>query len=83
MVDLERLDEPEDVALVRDLVVRHAAWTGSERAARVLDAWEAHRDAFVKVMPRDYKRVLLQQARESAAQEAAQAAVLAPVVAHG
>jgi glutamate synthase (ferredoxin) len=83
LVDLERLEDPEDVALVRELVVRHAAWTGSERAARVLDAWEAHRDAFVKVMPRDYKRVLLQQARASARQEAAQEAALAPAVAHG
>jgi glutamate synthase (NADPH/NADH) large chain len=66
MVDVEPLAEPEDVALVLDLIGRHVASTDSTHAARILDSWDTHRGAFFKVMPRDYKRVLQQQARELA-----------------
>jgi glutamate synthase (NADPH/NADH) large chain len=80
MVDLEPLAAPEDLVLVLDLIGRHVAATSSTHAARILDAWDAHRDAFVKVIPRDYKRVLEQQARERARSEEPE---LARVVAHG
>ena len=39
MVDLERLDQPDEVALVRDLIARHVELTGSAIGRRVLDAW--------------------------------------------
>jgi glutamate synthase (ferredoxin) len=63
MVDLEPLDQPEDIQLVRDLIQRHTELTGSTYAARFLTDWVARRPRFVKVMPRDYKRVLAAQAR--------------------
>jgi glutamate synthase (ferredoxin) len=66
MVDLEPLASDEDVEIVRDLITRHVAWTGSTHAARILDAWADMRPLFVKVMPRDYKRVLNAQARATA-----------------
>ena len=65
MVDLEPLDE-DDAALVRRLLARHAQLTGSDVAERVLDAWPTARGQFVKVMPRDYKRVLAAEARARA-----------------
>ena len=80
MVDLEPLASAEDIAVVLDLIGRHIAATGSTQAGRVLDAWDAHRDAFVKVIPRDYKRVLEQQARD---RDGLEEPVLARVVAHG
>jgi glutamate synthase (ferredoxin) len=62
MVELEALDSVEDVDLVRDLIRRHVLYTGSDHASRVLDAWREMATLFVKVMPRDYKRVLTAQA---------------------
>jgi glutamate synthase domain-containing protein 2/glutamate synthase domain-containing protein 1/glutamate synthase domain-containing protein 3 len=62
MVELETLDSIEDIELVRDLIRRHASYTGSDHASRVLDAWRDMAALFVKVMPRDYKRVLTAQA---------------------
>jgi glutamate synthase (NADPH/NADH) large chain len=56
-VDLEPLDG-EDLALVRDLIVRHVALTGSHLGARLLSEWSATSLQFTKVMPRDYKRAL-------------------------
>ena len=57
MVDLDPMDE-EDVAFVRQTVGRHRTETGSPVAATILDRWHANVRDFVKVMPRDYKRVL-------------------------
>jgi glutamate synthase (ferredoxin) len=57
-VDLEPLDRAEDADLVRDLLKRHVRYTGSTLAARLLDEWATASGRFVKVMPRDYRRVL-------------------------
>jgi glutamate synthase (ferredoxin) len=66
MVDLEPLESVEDVELVRGLIQRHIAATGSDHAARILDAWRHMSTLFVKIMPRDYKRVLTAQAAAAA-----------------
>ncbi|MCD9622991.1 glutamate synthase large subunit [Rhabdothermincola salaria] len=58
MVDLEAPDA-DDVEWLRDRVARHLAETGSAVAERLLEDWEATTERVVKVMPKDYKRVLL------------------------
>ena len=56
MVDVEPLD-PED-SMVRALVERHEVETESAVAARLLESWDTEVLEFVKVMPRDYRRIL-------------------------
>ncbi|HLF77862.1 MAG TPA: glutamate synthase-related protein, partial [Dehalococcoidia bacterium] len=58
LVDLEAVEHIEDQADLRRLLEEHREATGSLNAARVLDNWDAMLPRFVKVMPRDYKRVL-------------------------
>jgi len=67
MVELDPLDDTEDVEIVKRLISRHVEFTGSELGQRVLANFDALRSVFVKVMPRDYKRVLHAQARAAAA----------------
>jgi glutamate synthase (NADPH/NADH) large chain len=62
-----------DAERLRILVERHHLFTGSQRAAALLDDWEAALVRFVKVMPKDYRRALLDQQRERGAAEAAAA----------
>jgi len=57
MVDVEPLEEADD-ALVRSLVERHEVETGSTVATRLLERWGAEVREFVKVMPRDYRRIM-------------------------
>ena len=57
MVELEPLEE-EDRRTVQELCSAHAASTGSLLAARLLTRWEETLTEIVKVMPRDYRRVL-------------------------
>ena len=66
MVDLESLENLADTELVRRLIQQHVEYTGSELGARILVDWERKAAQFVKVMPRDYKRVLAAQARAAA-----------------
>ncbi|MGC8641369.1 MAG: glutamate synthase large subunit [Isosphaeraceae bacterium] len=66
MVDLEPLVEAEDIELVRDLLIQHAGYTGSTVAAALLSDWDATIDKFVKVMPLDYRRVLLERKKAEA-----------------
>jgi glutamate synthase domain-containing protein 2/glutamate synthase domain-containing protein 1/glutamate synthase domain-containing protein 3 len=68
LVDLDELGE-DDETEVRPLISEHAQRTGSLVARNVLAAWERERARFVKVMPRDYKRVLAErtQAEDSEA----------------
>ncbi|WP_029144266.1 glutamate synthase large subunit [Microbacterium luticocti] len=47
-----------DAAIVRDLLERHRAETGSTLAAAMLDDFEHTVGEFVKVLPRDYAAVL-------------------------
>ena len=70
MVDLDPMDDDDEKRL-RDLIDAHVVETGSDVGIRLLAAWETSRSKFVKVMPKDYKRVLhaAAAARESGTDE--------------
>jgi glutamate synthase (ferredoxin) len=57
MVGLEKPDAA-DAAELRGLIERHAELTGSQKAKKLLANWDAALAKFIKVMPKDYKRVL-------------------------
>jgi len=63
MVELESLQEADEITEVRTMIERHARYTNSQLAERVLSSWNAMVPKFVKVMPKDYKRVLDAQKR--------------------
>jgi glutamate synthase (NADPH/NADH) large chain len=58
MVDTDPLEEA-DGEFLHEVISRHQAETGSAVAARLLADWESAAERFTKVMPKDYKRVLL------------------------
>jgi glutamate synthase (ferredoxin) len=58
MVELGSLDDPKEAAEVRAMIERHLALTGSNRARQVLSDWSRLLSRFVRVMPKDYKRML-------------------------
>jgi glutamate synthase domain-containing protein 3 len=58
MVRLESLADESEVEEVRSMIRRHAEYTKSQRAWQVLALWDQVVAKFVKVMPKDYKRVL-------------------------
>ena len=58
MVGLERVETTGESQELQDIIQRHADYTGSNKAKTLLDSWDTTLPKFVKVMPRDYKRVL-------------------------
>ncbi len=77
MVDLERLSDANEIAELKGLIERHAEATGSTRAQEVLAAWDETVPKFVKVLPKDYKRVLMAMDRVIAAGLSGDEAVMA------
>jgi len=83
LVELEALHD-DDREFLRATVERHKELTGSKVAERLLDAWESEVEAFRKVMPRDYRRVLtvMAEAKEAGLSEA-ETAVKVMEASHG
>jgi glutamate synthase (ferredoxin) len=63
MVKLFKLEDPEEVEEVKELLRRFGRHTGSERPWRILANWETEVGRFVKVYPNDYRRVIETQKR--------------------
>jgi glutamate synthase domain-containing protein 3 len=76
LVACEALDETDE-EFIKLLMTRHIQLTGSDHAARLLMDWTETSGRFVKVMPRDYKRVLT---AEAAAREAGREVKFAELV---
>jgi glutamate synthase (NADPH/NADH) large chain len=60
-----------DTERLKLLIARHARFTGSTVATRILDEWNAYRPKFRKVMPVEYRRALaeIEKARTMQAAE--------------
>ncbi|MQG73328.1 MAG: glutamate synthase large subunit [SAR202 cluster bacterium] len=58
MVDLEPVEDPEDQAELAQILQNHYALTNSSSAKRILQSWANYISYFVKVYPRDYRRVV-------------------------
>ncbi|MGV0810402.1 glutamate synthase large subunit [Mycolicibacterium boenickei] len=76
MVELEGLDA-EDTVWLRDFIAAHVDATDSAVGQRVLSDWDNKLKDFVKVMPRDYKRVLAAIAEAEQAGENVDEAIMA------
>jgi len=58
MVEIERVEDPQEAEELRALIQKHVNATGSKHAANILAAWPTRLPRFVRVIPKDYKRVL-------------------------
>ena len=58
LVDVTSQMDRKDAERVRELLTRHAKYTGSSRAMTILDNWADYLPKFVKVMPVEYARAL-------------------------
>ncbi len=55
---LETLSDSAEIQTVKNLVQNHYRHTGSTRAQDILHNWERSVNRFVKVIPKDYKRMM-------------------------
>ena len=65
-IELSKISDPAEIALLRGMIEDHRQLTGSEIADRILQNFHRMLDRFVKVLPTDYRKVLEAQAAKAA-----------------
>jgi len=67
MVQLTSVEDVAEMESIKNMIFRHAEYTGSSRATGILLSWDEWLPKFVRIIPHDYKRVLeaQKQMRES------------------
>ena len=63
MVDLESFSDDKESNEVKGMIEDYVSYTGSKEGKALLENWTHSKEKFIKVMPVDYKRVLLHKAR--------------------
>ena len=61
MVDIESMDCPQERLEVKTMLEKHYSRTKSVKAQEMLADWENAMASCIKIMPRDYKRVLMEK----------------------
>jgi len=60
MIGLEYC-ESDDIDFIKQTISEHFQYTKSEKAKEILDNWDKNKKLFTKIMPNEYKRVLLER----------------------
>ncbi|XP_057988761.1 glutamate synthase 1 [NADH], chloroplastic isoform X2 [Hevea brasiliensis] len=71
LVDLDKVEEEEDIMTLRMMIQQHQRHTNSQLSREILADFENLLPKFVKVFPRDYKRVLANMKQAAALKEVA------------
>ncbi len=77
MVSLQKLSDAGEIEELRQMIQRHANYTRSARAWKILAMWDEMVAKFVKVMPKDYQRMLVTIDRMKASGLSGEQAVMA------
>ena len=64
MVNLYQVEDHKDLSQLHTLIKNHLEYTGSATAKYILDEWKELSGKFVKVFPKDYQRVLEENAKK-------------------
>ena len=63
LVSMEEVSEEYDIQRLRDLITMHKEETGSSLAADILDDFDTRIHCFKKIIPKDYRRMLMEISR--------------------
>ena len=55
---MEKVETSFDKDSLKELLKNHVAYTGSKKAAKVLEQFDEYLPKFKKIIPEDYKRML-------------------------
>lgn len=65
MVELSLIEDMSDNRELHSLISNHYRYTGSSLAKRMLDDWNLYSSQFIKVIPYEYKQVLIAEKMET------------------
>ncbi|WP_135820329.1 glutamate synthase large subunit [Halostella litorea] len=76
MVSVSDSLSEKDRRMLRRLIENHVAYTGSERGAAILDAWDEYVERFAVVMPDAYHRVITEEGADDVRESPPEAATV-------
>lgn len=76
MIDIEPLEKVEDINEVSKMILSHFDYTGSFKADYILDNWSTFVNRFVKIIPKDYKRMIMSIQENMVAGQSEEEAIL-------
>ncbi len=59
LVLIEKIDSDEEMKEVRKMITKHVEYTGSPLGTRILDDWKNYSNRLTRVIPKDYKQMLI------------------------
>ncbi|KAM0039067.1 putative glutamate synthase (NADH) [Helianthus debilis subsp. tardiflorus] len=74
LVDLDKVEEEDDIMTLRMMIQQHQRYTNSQLAKEVLADFDNLLPKFIKVFPRDYKRILAAMKETETAKKASEEA---------
>lgn len=77
MVFLEKLEADEEIKEVRAMIEKHVEYTGSLVGQKVLSSWEDYIPRFTRIIPKDYKQMLVNIQKAHAAGLSGEEALMA------
>lgn len=77
MVLLESVSDAQEEAELKEMIRRHVQYTDSAAGRRILEQWNEYLPKFVRIIPKDYKRMLEQIRRVESSGLQGEAALLA------
>eukprot|EP01083_Nonionella_stella_P014129 39763_1 len=60
MINIEEVEDEEDEMQLKQLIEQHIHYTDSQQAKLICQDWNTNKRRFKKIMPNDYKRVLME-----------------------
>jgi glutamate synthase (NADPH/NADH) large chain len=61
MVLLETVSGDQELHQVKQMIQKHIQFTGSKRAKYLLENWDEYRENLIRVIPKEYKKILEQK----------------------
>lgn len=58
MIGIEKIEDKYDQKELKDMLEKHIEATGSQKASRILQSFDAYLPRFKKIIPHDYKRMM-------------------------
>lgn len=63
MISIELVESKYDIAELKNMIEKHVAHTGSEKGKEILTHFDEYLPKFKKIIPNDYKRMMMLSAR--------------------
>ncbi|MFD1851824.1 glutamate synthase large subunit [Oceanobacillus bengalensis] len=64
LVFIEAIEDKEEIRFLKKEITKHYQYTQSTVAREILESWDYHLSQFIRVIPKEYRRILTEQQQD-------------------